>query len=116
MIIKVFEKDEHICTVTITDDKHILVENYSGKINFYVPYITRNDKVYEIDYPTLDKFLESRCFSRHRIDLDELLKKYGLKYYSPMGICRKSHGVKVTDFTWMSFDDERLRWDDVRIK
>ena len=58
--------DNLICTVTITEDKRVFVENYSGEMNFFVPYITKNAFKYEIDYPTLDKFLESRCVPRTR--------------------------------------------------
>lgn len=60
-------------------------------------------KIYE-----LGSILETRCWSEDRADLPEILEFLGLKEYNIYEIVKKTHGVKVSDFIWMEFDNEHL--------
>lgn len=63
-------------------------------------------------------FLESRCVPRTRIDINDILRAYGLREYNPMLMCRKSHGRSPTDFIWVKFDDdpEDITWDKIKLR
>lgn len=56
----------------------------------------------------LGSILETRCWSEDRADLPEILEFLGLEEYNIYDIVRKTHGVKVSDYIWMEFDDEHL--------
>ena len=63
------------------------------------------------------KFLETRTVPRTRYDLDDILKRYGLRDYDPVAMVRKSHGVSMSDYVWILFDDEpRISYDSIRIR
>ena len=62
-------------------------------------------------------YLEKRCFPRTRIGVEELLKDYGLKFYDPLQICRKSHGRSMTNYMWLKFTDEPdLTFEQIRLR
>lgn len=61
-------------------------------------------------------FAESRCPPKTRIDIDEILKRYDLKYYDPVGMCMKSYGRGMVDYIWIDFNDSGLHWDDIRLR
>lgn len=70
----------------------------------------------KIDRKRIDAFLRSRCPNPARADLRELLEHYGLDVLDPDVWCRKTHGVTYDDFFWIRFPDEKLTWDDVRVR
>ena len=116
-IMDIFWKEELLCNTQWGDDKHwVTVKNFTGKKHPLVPYVMKEDIEYKISIMDLNKFLETRCFPRTRYNVEELLKKYDLRFYYPYGICVKSHGVSMTDFLWLRFDNERLTYDDVRLR
>lgn len=62
---------------------------------------------------TVNQVLEERCFSRERPDKDKLLSSLSLSMYNPLDIVRITHGVMFTDFYWLRFKGENLKWKDV---
>lgn len=75
--------------------------------NIYPDRITRN---------TFEAFLETRLPDKTREDIDIILKKYGLRYFNPLQMCMKSHGRNMTDFLWMRFNDEKVTFDDIKLR
>lgn len=66
--------------------------------------------------PTIERlllFFASRCFSEGRPDKDEYLEALGLKEYSPLDICRVTHGRMTGDSMWIRFEGEDLTFADV---
>ena len=114
--IEVFDREDLICVIKLDGDT-ARIYNPSGKKNVFCPYITKEAINYSVSIQDLDKFLELRCVPRTRVDIDWLLKhRYNMKYYSALGICRKTHGVMYSDFIWLRFDDERISFNDIRIR
>ena len=70
---------------------------YSDKMNLY----------------QLSCVLEDRCWDRERADINDILKAFGLKYYDPLEIVKKTHGVSYNDFLWFQFAGEKLRYADM---
>ncbi len=68
----------------------------------------------ETDVYTLSKILEGRCWERGRKDIDNILNKLNIKYYNPLDIVRKTHGVSYNDFIWIKFEGEKLDWEDIK--
>lgn len=87
----------------------ILTDNLSIKI----PHYLRSENATFNDFIN---FLETRCPPRTRFNIDDILRRYGLKFYDPMGMCRKSYGRSATDYLWIDFDDSGLRWEDIKIR
>ena len=69
-----------------------------------------------IDSERIEAFLKSRCPDPSRKDLKELLSSYGLPSLEPLSWCRKTHGVLYDDFFWIRFPNEKITWDDVRVR
>ena len=70
-----------------------------------------------ITVKSISAFCESRQPPRTRVDIDRILReKYDMREYLPMQVCKKSHGITMADFLWMKFDDEDIRYEDVRVR
>lgn len=68
------------------------------------------------DVPYIYDFLESRCFENGRVDLPEILKAHNMTENNPYIWCRKTHGVKYSDYWWIKFPGEELEWKDVSVR
>ncbi len=64
----------------------------------------------------LNRILESRCWERERPDIQEILAYRGLKYYRPLDIVRKTHGVSYNDYIWFRFPGEKITSKDVLVR
>lgn len=82
------------------------------------PHLNIDEGLYngKADYKKLEEFLCSRLPDRRRKDMDRILKNYGLTYFNPYDMCRKSHGRNMTDFVWIKYDDEELKFNDIRLR
>lgn len=70
-----------------------------------------------ITVKSISAFCESRQPPRTRVDIDRILReKYDMREYLPIQMCKKSHGITMADFLWMKFDDEDIRYEDVRVR
>lgn len=78
-----------------------------------VPKIIYPDR---ITFQTFDEFLCLRLPSKYRADIDDIVKRYGLREFNPYAMCKKSHGRNMTDFLWMKFDDEEVSFNDIRLR
>lgn len=69
-----------------------------------------------VTYDMFLGFLESRCPERGRPDLKELLNKWGLEVYDPVGICKATRGLMWDDFLWIRFEGDDVTYDDIKIR
>ena len=74
------------------------------------------ERVAEVPFENVTKFLESRTVPRTRYDLESVLKKYNVKFYDPLNMCKKSHGVSMSDYIWIKFIGEELTFNDVKLR
>lgn len=88
-------------------------EKLAEECDFVVPPILYEGKATFMDFLN---FLESRCVPRTRYDLADVLKRYGLREYDPLAMCRRSHGRSMSDFMWVKFNDENITWDQIRLR
>ena len=111
-------KDDVLCIASWGKEWNtVSVTNLTGKLNVFAPYIMKDGKNYTISISDLDKFLETRCVPRTREGIEGLLRyKYNLRFYSPLGICMQTHGLSMSDFLWLRFNDEKIGYDDVKIR
>ena len=104
-----FWKDELVTYVKVDGNKaHI-----QKIINHPVKQIFKDE---EIDLYRLTLLLETRCWQRERKNIDDYLNKLSLKYYDPLEIVKRTHGVSYNDFLWFKFNGENLTWKDVAPK
>lgn len=93
------------------------IENYEGSKNIYLMPIARAESHYVVTFKEVLAFLESRCVPRTRFGIDALLRKsLNLSEYDPYVIAKHTHGVKYTDFIWLQFGEERITYDDIKIR
>lgn len=118
MKIDILDMDTLISTAYWDDTTHdVQITNYSGEKNVWLQYVSKAEKEYNVSFSDFCRFLETRCVPRTRDGIDELLKKkYGLTEYSPLQICKKTHGINYSDTIWLKFNDENLRYADVRVR
>lgn len=70
----------------------------------------------KMDIYQLSQIFEDRCWERNRADINEILKQLGLKYYDPLEIVKKTHGVSYNDFLWFQFEGENYCYEDMKTK
>lgn len=75
-----------------------------------VKQIFHRDKM---DLYSLSLILESRCWERNRININDILKCLGLKLYDSLEIVKKTHGVRYDDFLWFQFEGENYTYKDM---
>lgn len=63
---------------------------------------------------TAQQFLESRVMPSRRWGI-ELAEYFGIQDWSPIEICRKTHGYKMLEPTWIKFpeDPDTLTYEEV---
>ena len=59
-------------------------------------------------------FLKSRCYEDARVDLKEILSQTHLTNNNPWEWNKITHGVMWEDNFWIMFENENLKWEDVR--
>lgn len=65
----------------------------------------------------VSRFCETRQPPRTRFNIDDILKKYNLKEYLPIQMCKISHGVTHSDDLWIWFEgQERYKYADIRVR
>lgn len=104
MIINIHNGKDHLATVTVNGDEITAVEH---KKSVFQPFRTGN-----VSKELFDLFLEERVFSFARPDRDELLEMLELTQYDRLEIAKKTHGIMLSDFTFLVFDDENFTWED----
>ena len=62
------------------------------------------------------KFIESRVFPEERVNCKQLLKDWGMKYYNPLRIVKKTHGLMMDDFIWIKFRGEDIKYENIKIR
>lgn len=73
----------------------------------------RHPNIFPYMYPdcitisAIAKFCESRLPPRSRVNIDELLRrKYKLKTYQPIQMCKVTRGISHSDDLWLLFKGE----------
>lgn len=59
-------------------------------------------------------FLKSRCYEDERVDLKEILAQAHLVDNNPWEWNKLTHGVMWEDNFWILYENEDLKWEDVR--
>ena len=102
-------EDVPITKVTLTEDT-IFVEDLAPDAD---PYDKAFPGQTEVSWEEYEAFLESRCFDRNRPDRDRILKRWGLPEYYSDFIVQETHGVMMSDTSWIRFEGENLTWKEV---
>jgi len=95
-----------------TNTKEIISEH----IGEWHPKIPNSLYPERITWKNLMSWMETRVVPRTRIGIEELLPKYGVKEYNPYAMCKKSHGISMADFIWIRFNDEDIKYADIKIR
>ena len=61
-------------------------------------------------------FLKSRCYEDGRDGLNEILEAADMTWNNPYEWVMITHGVTWDDFFWIKFNDETIKWKDVRVR
>ena len=69
-----------------------------------------------ITLENLLKWMETRVVPRTRFGIEDILKEYGLPEYHPYWICKQTHGITMSDYLWVRFEGETLKYDDIAIR
>ncbi len=69
----------------------------------------------KITTSTIDEFFRERVFPETRVNCKEILRQMGFKNYDAESIARKTHGILYNDLWWLRFDDEDLKWEDIKL-
>ena len=64
----------------------------------------------------LNHVLKLRCIDENRPDINEKLKHWGLEFYNPLEIVKKTHGVSFNDYLWFRFPGENIISSDVLVR
>lgn len=119
MIIDVMDRDEFKLRM-ITDDKDpdkIHVYNPAGVYDPIMIYVSKDAVNYDINVTDMLNFMETRCIPHDQDGVDWWLRKvYKLKFYNPVAICKQTHGTRMNDFYWVKFDNEDIKFDNVRVR
>lgn len=111
MVLTVMYMDMPVCKIYISDNKkEVTVENLT-KNNMLLPFAGG-----KVDIFRVYGFLKSRCYEDCRADLQEILTVHGMTNNNPWEWVRKTHGVMYDDQIWIKFNDESIKWEEVRIK
>lgn len=104
MKIEIFHKSNRLAVIEY--NKIDIVCHRDDKDSPFQPFfcdnITENDLIC---------FLKSRVFDNARPDAKDLLKTIGLSSYNPVEIAKKTHGILMSDYVWLKFDDEPFTWE-----
>lgn len=79
-----------------------------------------NDPLYQafglqtVTMDSIDEFFRERCFPETRVDCLSLCNYLGLDSFDAEEICRKTHGKCISDFFWIKFDNENIRFKELR--
>lgn len=111
--IEIFFREEPQLEVTLLSWCEIKSKLLTSKLLIWIPRDIYPDK---ITMDNFDAFLETRVPDKTREDIDIILRNYDLKFFNPLQMCMKSHGRNMTDFLWMRFNDERMTFDDIKLR
>lgn len=93
---------------------HVKVNVQTGEV-FQTVYsdFPLDKALFEVSMQGVDEFFRRRCFPENRVDKNELLDCLGLLSYSPIEICKKTHGVMGSDHRWIRFRGENIKYWDI---
>lgn len=108
-IIQLYKEDELKTEIVIKDGK-ITSKKYDNSLNGQLFLSDNITPLY------LKSIFESRIFSKKRSDLPRLLNVLDIEKYDAYDIIKKTHGISSADRFWFKFDNENIKYDDVRIR
>lgn len=114
--VEVYNREQLISTILVDySASTVQVQNYIEPVGLNVGLLPFGKNTSPVWRDYID-FLRYRCFEETRPDAKILLKHWGLDYYDPDKLVRKTHGVLFGDFIWVKFGDENITFEDVRIR
>ena len=113
MFVEVFKAYTLVADFEVDDEAHA-VSNYHKYTDdwLYWPF-----GYYDyVDYDHYMSFLEDRCPDADAWNIKEILSNFGLMFYSPFDIVKRTHGLMFGDYLWIRFDKEEVTYDDIRVR
>lgn len=105
----VMHKDTPVANVSVSEDRKDV------KIDKLIPdSIIQPFGGNDLSLNRIYEFLKSRCYEDGRADLKRILKQADLTENDPWKWNRITHGVMWEDELWLRFDNEIIKWEDVR--
>lgn len=82
------------------------------------PHIKIPRSIYpeNITWKNINAWLETRTVPRTRYDIEDILRKFGLKEYNAYAMCKKSHALSMSDYIWIRFEGEDINYDNIKIR
>lgn len=105
----IYSKNNKVADVSIVKGE-LSITRYTD--NILVQVFPRGNETIKDVY----NFLKSRCYEDGRADLGRILKLAGMDANNPWEWCRKTHGVMYDDFYWLCFPEEKLTWEEVKVR
>ena len=94
-------KDKVMTVIDINDkEEKIKIKNFTDKIVFRAFGINESP-----DWNNYQEFLEDRCVSRTRYNIDEILKDMGMTEYNPFEFVKRTQGRMADDKEWILLGD-----------
>ena len=106
----IMHENDPVADVSITNDHKEIIYSIWMPAGCNQPFCAGR-----LDLMRFYRFLKDRCYEDTRGDLPEILREAGLTSNDPWKWVRITHGVSWHDHIWIKFDDEDLKWEDVRI-
>lgn len=111
------EKVTFCCDVMYKDEKTGRLEIIDGvlvKNEVYTDNIFKHPCPNSKTLISVISALEDRviCIERFTPLMQKVL---GLSEYNMYNILRKTHGVDIDDFIWFKFDNESIKWENVKV-
>ena len=111
--IEVLYRDEPQLEITLLSFNKVVSKLLIEKPKVFVPISIYPEN---ITINSFNDFLESRLPDKTRSDIDDILKRYGLRFFNPIQMCMKSYGRNMSDFLWLRFNDKKETFADIRLR
>jgi len=95
------------------NEKNTITSEFKSDPHIKIPLSLYPDR---ITWNNLMDWFETRTFPRTRIGVEELLRFYNLKEYNAYAICKQTHALSMSDYIWVRFNGEDIRYDDIKIR
>lgn len=105
--ISVYWKNELTAKVAI-DGFNVTIEKFTDDISKQFFYAFDH-----MDMIQLSELLESRCWERERVGIEDILAKLGIEEYDPIEIVKRTFGVSYNDFIWFKFCESNITWEKI---
>lgn len=112
--ITILNREKEIMRINWDTDTKEVTSEWLGEYHFKIP---RTIYPENITWKNVMNWLETRTVPRTRFGIEELLRvKFKLREYNPYLMCKMSHGLSMSDYIWLKFDNEEIDYDSIKIR